>query len=314
MNTFLVVGGTSFLGSAFIRYVLNEAPFQGAIINLDLPISSGDEERVSDVADDRRYTYIKGDASLLPKIHSDKPFTHIIDFSAGQTDAILAFLQKHPGIKFHFPSTNEVYGSLTNGAAPFVETSDLNPSTSNAIEKAALEHATLTAVPHATISRVCNTYGPYQHPEKLIPRMTLNCIEKKTLPIFGDGKNRRAWIYVDDYARALYTVIEKGKPGEIYNITSQTEWENLELVYTLIDEIANIEGEDSQHFVDLISFVDDLPEHDDHYAMNPSKIEKELAFFPKWDFQHGIYKTIQWYLDEKAWVVSMRKKPLTTKA
>ena len=240
-------------------------------------------------------------------IQSALPF---LETNVSGTVNLLDFVRRNPSIHFHYISTDEVYGSLDDGESPFVETDRLNPSTPYAASKASVEHFIMcyhkTYGISSTISRSCKCYGPYQHPEKLIPLMTLNCIEKRALPIYGEGKNRRSWLYVDDHSQAIYAILEKGKSGEVYNVGGTAEWENIELVYTLIDEISNIMGEDSQNFVDLITYVNDRPAHDARYALNSEKLEKEIGFWPKWDFQHGIYKTIQWYIDEEEWVKKAR--------
>jgi len=325
-DTILVTGGCGFMGSAFIRQLLSEMPFRGHVINLDLLTYAGCRENVSEVEDDPRYHFVKGDISdreLLEQLYDQYKFKAIVHFAAethvdrsiqftkpfidtniNGTWHLLEFVKEHADIHFHHVSTDEVYGS-TDGLA-VAEGDAYAPSSPYAASKAASDH--LVSSYHrtygisTTISHASNNYGPYQFPEKLIPLMILNCLEKKKLPLYGSGENSRNWLYVDDHSRAIALVLQRGKAGGVYNVSGRVEMKNIDIVYAIVDEISNILGKDSQEYIDLITHVEDRPGHDLCYRINSHKIEEEIGFCPDVDFQEGIYKTVQWYLHEKDWV------------
>jgi dTDP-glucose 4,6-dehydratase len=210
---------------------------------------------------------------------------------------------------FHHISTDEVYGSVEEGKY-FLESTAYQPNSPYSASKAASDHLVRAyyktyGLP-ATISNCSNNYGPYQFPEKLIPLMILNILEEKPLPVYGDGKNIRDWLYVEDHCSAIWQILNKGRIGETYNIGGENEWENIKLINCLCEKIAKIKGKDKDYYKKLITFVKDRPGHDRRYAINCDKIKKELDWERHFDFEEGLDTTVKWYINNQVWVDRVR--------
>jgi len=212
-------------------------------------------------------------------------------------------------VLFHHISTDEVYGSAKEGEY-FYESSPYQPNSPYSASKASSDHLVRAyyqtyGLP-VTISNCSNNYGPYQFPEKLIPLMILNILEEKTLPVYGDGKNVRDWLYVEDHCSAIWEILNKGRVGETYNIGGENEWENIKLVNFLCEKVAKIKGKDRDYYKKLINFVKDRPGHDRRYAINCDKIKQELGWRQRFNFEKGLDTTIKWYINHQDWVDRVR--------
>jgi dTDP-glucose 4,6-dehydratase len=208
-------------------------------------------------------------------------------------------------VLFHHISTDEVYGSIEEGKY-FYEDTPYRPNSPYSASKASSDHLVRAyyktyGLP-VTISNCSNNYGPYQFPEKLIPLMILNILEEKALPVYGDGKNIRDWLYVEDHCQAIWKIIKHGRVSETYNIGGENEWQNIRLVNFLCEKIAKIKGKDKDYYKKLITFVKDRPGHDRRYAINCDKIKKELGWGRQFDFEQGLDSTIKWYINNQVWV------------
>ncbi|MGQ9508298.1 MAG: dTDP-glucose 4,6-dehydratase [Thermodesulfobacteriota bacterium] len=315
----LVTGGCGFIGSNFIHYFLREH-YDAYIINVDKLTYAGNLENLSDLAQSPRYNFIRGDIADVPLMESlvKKGLDAIVNFAAEShvdrsiedpsafmktnifgTFVLLEALRKfYPQQKIRFLqiSTDEVYGSLGEIGA-FREETPLSPNSPYSASKASADM--MVRAYHHTyglpvlITRCSNNYGPYQFPEKLIPLMISNAMENKELPIYGDGLQVRDWIYVEDHCRALEEVLLKGKEGEVYNIGGRCEKTNLSVAKIILDRLGKPHS--------LIRFVSDRPGHDRRYAIDFSKIEKELGWVPKVSFEEGIDRTIRWYQEHQDW-------------
>jgi dTDP-glucose 4,6-dehydratase len=315
----LVTGGCGFIGSNFIRYLLKTYP-DDVIINVDKLTYAGNLENLSDFSHSPRYRFVKddiADASRMEVFINDG-IDAIVNFAAEShvdrsiqdpsafirtnifgtfvlLEAIRKVLPKQP-IRFLHISTDEVYGSLGEIGA-FTEETALAPNSPYSASKTAADvmvrayHRTY-GLP-ALITRCSNNYGPYQFPEKLIPLMVSNAMEDKELPIYGDGLNIRDWIFVEDHCRALDLVLRQGKEGEVYNVGGESEKTNLSVAQTILDHLGKPRS--------LIRFVADRPGHDRRYAIDFSKIGKELAWRPSVSFEEGIRRTIEWYETHREW-------------
>lgn len=320
IGNLLVTGGAGFIGSAFIRYLLTKTNFSGKVVNLDALTYAGNLENLSQVASDPRYHFILAnicDESALEQACHAHSIDTILHFAAEShvdrsilgpkafietnvmgTFHLLEVVKNNPHIHFHHVSTDEVYGCL-GLTGTFTETSPYSPNSPYSASKAASDH--LVRAYAATygistcISNCSNNYGPYQYPEKLIPLMILGCIQKKPLPIYGEGKNVRDWLYVDDHAEALYLLLEQGRRGETYNIGGEAEWRNIDIVHLILKKMAQIENVDHALLLSLIQYVKDRPGHDFRYAIDCSKIKNELGWRPSTPFEKGIEETIGWY-------------------
>ncbi len=308
-HTLLVTGGAGFIGSNFIRYILNEHS-DWQIINLDKLTYAGNLENLEDVKDNPRYHFVKGDIadrklvdalfsgeyfaanSLTPNTQDLIPNTQ--DLTPNTQDLTPNTQDLTPNT-FLQVSTDEVYGSTEKGK--FIEQSPLSPNSPYAASKAAADllcHAYWkTYQLPVIITRCSNNLGPFQFPEKFIPLAVTNALENKSIPIYGDGSNVRDWIYVADHCRALDFALQKGEPGEIYNIAANQEKTNLELVYKLL----NIMHEPQS----LVTFVTDRPGHDRRYALDASKITTQLGWKPTYSFEEALTTTINWYVDHEHW-------------
>ena len=322
MKRILVTGGAGFIGSNFIHYILDERP-EYKIINLDLLTYAGNLDNLKDIQKDDRYEFIKGDINdqnLVNKIMSEVDY--VINFAAEShvdrsiktpkifvktnvegTQTLLEAARKSDVERFIQISTDEVYGSL-GPTGLFTESSQLMPNSPYAASKAAAD--LLVRAYHKTygldsiITRCSNNYGPYQFPEKFIPVIILNALNNSPIPVYGDGKYIRDWIYVLDHCSAILLVLEKGRAGEIYNIGANNEIMNIELVRLILKIMNKPES--------LIKFVEDRPGHDRRYGIDASKIRKELNWSPKYSFEESIQRTIEWYLENKEWINNVLKK------
>jgi dTDP-glucose 4,6-dehydratase len=337
MKNIMVTGGCGFIGVNFIRYLLEESEFRGRIINVDKLTYAGNPRSLSDVEESvgDRYVFIKADicdrsamAGVLDKYevdavahfaaesHVDRSIVRPDDFIQTNivgTYTLLQLCRERQGRieLFHHVSTDEVFGTL-GATGYFTEETPYAPNSPYSASKAASDH--LVRAFHetyklpVTVSNCSNNYGPYQFPEKLISLMILNACEGKPLPVYGDGKNVRDWLYVRDHAVAVWQIMTRGKRGATYNVGGRNEMFNIDVVTTicdLLDEmVGKLPGKTSRR--ELITYVKDRPGHDRRYAIDCSKIERELGWKPAESFETGIRKTIRWYLDHMDWVNQVR--------
>jgi dTDP-glucose 4,6-dehydratase len=315
----LVTGGLGFIGSNFIRMILEEQPDVN-IWNLDAITYAGNPANLKEYEANHRYQFVKGNIcnfELVDYLLRKHGIDQIINFAAEShvdrsilnpdifietnikgTLSLLNAAKSNKIKRYLQVSTDEVYGSLCATDPPFCETTPLCPRSPYSASKTSADML-VQAYFHTyqlpvVITRCSNNYGPYQFPEKLIPLMIRNILNNQKLPVYGDGKNVRDWIYVTDHCRGIWDTLTKGKDGEVYNFGGNAEKQNIEIVKKLL-KLLN-KGED------LINFVKDRPGHDLRYAMEYSKAQKELGWTPKYDFDTGIKQTVQWYLDHQAWV------------
>ncbi len=312
----LVTGGAGFIGSNFIKYLLEKYPYQ--LINLDKLTYAGNLENLDDVKDDPRYTFIHGDIAdeqRVEDVFKANQITSVVNFAAEShvdrsiadagafirtnvegTRVLLDAARRHGVQKFIQVSTDEVYGSLGETGF-FTEESPLNPSSPYSVSKAAADLLALAyhrtyGLP-AVITRCSNNYGPYQFPEKLIPLMITNALEDQPLPVYGDGQNVRDWLHVADHCTALDLVLHRGRPGQVYNIGGHNERKNIEIVRLILRELGKPES--------LITFVADRPGHDRRYAIDAAKLRRELGWRPQHTFEEGLRETVRWYLENQEW-------------
>ena len=317
MKNILVTGGAGFIGSNFVRYMLNKYK-DYKIVNLDLLTYAGNIESLNDIKDNPNYLFVKGDIAdnkLVDKIVSENKTDVIINFAAEShvdrsitnpdifvktnvlgTQNLLEVAKKYKLKKFFQISTDEVYGSLGKTGF-FTEKTPLSPNSPYSASKASAD--LLVMAYHHTfglninITRCSNNYGPYQFPEKLIPLFITNALADKQVPLYGDGLNIRDWLFVEDHCSAIDTVLHKGKDGEIYNVGGNNEKTNKYITDTILKYL----GKDNS----LIKYVTDRLGHDRRYAIDATKIKEELGWQPQYKFEQAIEKTIQWYLNNKQW-------------
>ena len=312
----LVTGGAGFIGSNFIHYWLKKYPGDN-ITNLDALTYAGNLENLRDLQGNKNYKFVKGDicneatvneitkgldliVHFAAESHVDRSIINCRDFihtNVEGTRNLLDAARNNGGIRFHHVSTDEVFGSLGPNDRPFNETTPYDPRSPYSASKAASDHL-VRAYWHThklpiTISNCSNNYGPYQFPEKVIPLFITNLLENKKVPIYGQGKNIRDWIYVDDHNAGVDAIISKGKIGETYCLGGASELTNLELT----KKILNLMGQGE----DMIEYVADRQGHDLRYAMDFAKAKNELGWEPAADFGHGLKKTIAWYKNNQAW-------------
>lgn len=332
MKNILITGGCGFIGSNFIRYLLKESDYSKRVINIDNLTYAGNPENLADIEKEypERYIFIRADicdGTRVSEIFDEYQIDGVCHFAAEshvdrsivkpdafiQTNIIGTFnlleaAKSRLGrmVHFHHISTDEVYGSLGKEGY-FTETTAYRPNSPYSASKASSDH--LVRAYHKTyglpmtISNCSNNYGPYQFPEKLIPLMILNGMEGKSLPVYGDGKNIRDWLYVRDHCSAVWKIMKQGKNGEIYNIGGSGEMENIKLVEMICDILDDIEKlPDRQNRRELIKFVKDRPGHDLRYAIDYSKLENSLDWRPEVSLEKGLRKTIDWYLKNHQWV------------
>lgn len=334
----LVTGGAGFIGSNFIRQRLRDPDsLLGHLVNLDLLTYAGNPANLADLAGDPRYTFVQGDIGDLPlvaRLLAEHAIDAVVNFAAEshvdrsidspepfiQTNVVGTLrlldaarrhhanlpLSRRSAFRFLHVSTDEVYGSLAPAAAAFTEDHPYAPNSPYSASKAAADHL-VRAYQHTyglpTLTTNCsNNYGPYHFPEKLIPLMILNALDGKPLPIYGDGLQIRDWLYVEDHARALWLVLQNGRPGETYNIGGLNEKTNREIVHTLCSLLDRASPRaDGQSYRAQITTVADRPGHDRRYAIDCGKIQRELGWAPQEDFASGIAKTVAWYLQNRGW-------------
>jgi dTDP-glucose 4,6-dehydratase len=311
----LVTGGAGFIGSNFIRYMLGRHDYQ--LINLDKLTYAGNLENLDDIKNNPHYTFLQGDiadeeciqhiftqninvvVNFAAESHVDRSIEDsgvFIQTNIEGTRVLLEAARRYGVERFIQISTDEVYGSLeTDGY--FTEESQLSPSSPYSASKAAADLLALAY--HRTyglpviITRCSNNYGPYQFPEKLIPLMITNALEGNPLPVYGDGLNVRDWLHVWDHCVALDLVIHQGKPGQAYNIGGNNERKNIEIVHRILKELGKPES--------LITFVKDRPGHDRRYAIDATKVKKELNWLPTYTFEKGLQETVNWYCNNRKW-------------
>ncbi len=317
MKNILVTGGAGFIGSNFVNYILAKRDDYNIII-LDKLTYAGNLENLIASESKKNYHFIKGDISnkeLVNYLFTKFDIKYVINFAAEShvdrsilgsevffrsnvlgTNILLETARKFSVKKFLQVSTDEVYGSLDSDGI-FTEDTPLHPNSPYAASKASADMMALAfhhtyGVP-VVITRCSNNYGPYQFPEKLIPLMIINSLKGKKLPVYGDGMNVRDWVYVIDHNAAVETVFENGKSGEVYNVGASNEMPNIKIVKLILSELGKSE--------DMIEFVKDRLGHDRRYAIDSTKIENELGWSPKFNFEEAMSQTIKWFLTNKAW-------------
>ena len=327
----IVTGGAGFIGSNFVHHMVNKYP-DYQIINLDLLTYAGNLENLKPVEDKPNYKFVKGDIAdrkfIFDLFETEKPDV-IVNFAAEShvdrsitdpesfvrtnvmgTTTLLDACRTYGIKRYHQVSTDEVYGDLPLDRPDlfFTEETPLHTSSPYSSSKASADLFVLSyyrtyGLP-VTVSRCSNNYGPYHFPEKLIPLTILNALAGKPLPIYGNGEQIRDWLYVEDHARALYKVATEGISGETYNIGGHNERKNIDVVKTIcaiLDRVVEHKPGHIKQFADLITFVTDRPGHDLRYAIDASKIKRELGWEPLETFESGIEKTVHWYLNNKSW-------------
>lgn len=333
-DTILVTGGCGFIGTNFIKYIFDKTKYE--IINIDALTYAGNIKNLIDIENKDRYYFERANISDAKKVNSIfekyKPDC-IVHFAAEShvdrsifcpkdfmdTNIIGTFTLLEAarnlwkdnvyGKLFHHISTDEVYGSLSD-TGYFYETTSYDPRSPYSASKASSDHI-VKAYYHTynlpvTISNCSNNYGPYQFPEKLIPLIISNIIEEKDLPIYGDGKNIRDWIFVEDHNNAVFDIIHNGRVGETYNIGGENEIANIDMVNILCEKLAYKMNKEKNYYKKLIKFVKDRAGHDRRYAINCDKIKKELGWKRQYDFNTAIDITIDWYLNNKEWIYDVK--------
>lgn len=341
MHNVLVTGGAGFIGSNFIGYLLRVDP-QIRIVNLDALTYAGSRENLKDLPSPERHTFVEGnicDRPLVEDLLRRQAIDTIVHFAAEshvdrsirgpepfiQTNVVGTFTLLEAArrvwlegssasldsIRFHHVSTDEVYGSLGPDDPPFSETTPYAPNSPYAASKAASDHL-VRAYGHTfglpiTISNCSNNYGPYQFPEKLVPLMILNAQAGKPLPVYGDGQQIRDWLYVEDHCEAIHRILTQGRRGETYNIGGGNQPANLTLVNTICDMLDEFRPSATSHH-GLIQFVADRPGHDRRYAMDITRIRRELGWQPRHTLADGLRLTVEWFLAHPEWTATIQKQ------
>lgn len=339
---FLVTGGAGFIGSAVVRHIVQNTEHE--VLNVDKLTYAGNLESLSSVADHPRYQFSQTDIcdrtaldelfkSFQPDVvmhvaaesHVDRsisgPYafieTNIIGtyqmLEASRTYWLTLDGSKKETFRFHHISTDEVYGDLEGTTDLFTETTSYSPSSPYSASKASSDHLVRAwnrtyGLP-VLVTNCSNNYGPFHFPEKLIPLMILNALQAKPLPVYGNGQQIRDWLFVEDHARALFTVATQGVVGETYNIGGHNEKANIEVVHaicTLLEELAPNKPEGVAQYKDLITYVKDRPGHDVRYAIDATKIKNDLGWVPQESFETGLRKTVEWYLSNTEWVAHVQ--------
>ncbi len=333
-KSILITGGAGFIGSHLVRCFIKNYPAYH-IYNLDALTYAGNLENLRDIENAENYTFIKADITNEKKIadlfkefkfeniihlaaesHVDRSISDPLSFVKTNIIGTLNLLNSFrnlwqsdfEGHLFYHISTDEVYGSLGETGL-FTETTSYSPNSPYSASKASSDHFVRAygetyGLPYI-ISNCSNNYGPFQFPEKLIPLMINNIIEEKKLPVYGDGKYTRDWLFVEDHVKAIEMIFHKGRTGETYNIGGSNEWKNLEVIKLLcriLDHKLNREVETSEK---LINFIKDRPGHDRRYAIDSNKLQSEIGWKPAHDFKEGLEITVQWYLENKKWLESV---------
>jgi len=345
LKNILVTGGSGFIGCNFIRFLLDKtSSFNGRLVNLDALTYAGNQLSLADIDEkygiaangsNARYFFEYGDIcnrSLVETIFTKYEIDTVVHFAAEShvdrsilgpetfiktnimgtftlLDVTRNIWKDRNDVLFHHVSTDEVYGSLGETGF-FVETTTYDPRSPYSASKAGSDHL-VKAYNHTynipvTISNCSNNYGPYQFPEKLIPLMISNMIEGKSLPVYGDGKNIRDWLYVEDHNNAVWTIMQNGITGETYIIGGENEWENIKLLNVLIDIVASKANLSSDKIRSTITYVKDRPGHDRRYAINCAKIKNELTWEQNISFEQGLSNTVDWYLKNTTWIENIR--------
>ena len=337
MKKIIVTGGAGFIGSAVIRHLIESTLCD--VLNFDKLTYAGNLESLASVEDSPRYQFVQADICdaeavssilkdfrpdavmhLAAESHVDRSIDGPAEFihtnvvgTQVMLERVWAYwnglsLTKKDAFRFHHISTDEVYGDLEASEGLFREDTPYAPSSPYSASKAASDHLVRAwyrtyGLP-VVITNCSNNYGPYHFPEKLIPLVILNALENKPLPIYGKGDQVRDWLYVEDHARALYTVVSEGRVGETYNIGGHNEKQNIEVVRTIcaiLDELKPENKNMIQKYEDLITYVQDRPGHDLRYAIDATKIQNDLGWVPEESFETGIRKTVEWYLNHSEW-------------
>ena len=336
-RTLLVTGGAGFIGSNFIRRWLDDHPGD-RVVNLDALTYAGNRATLRDLETRDDYRFVHGDvrdAALLGQLFEEERFDTVVHFAAeSHVDRSIlgpsAFVETNvrgtfvlleaaraawspapENARFLHVSTDEVYGTLSPEDPPWTEASPYEPSSPYSATKAASDH--LAKAWHRTygmpivVSNCSNNYGPYHFPEKLIPLTILNALEGRKLPVYGKGENIRDWLYVDDHARALDIIVEKGEPGETYNVGGRNERKNIDVVLRICAVLDALVPTDKPR-AELIEYVTDRPGHDARYAIDATRLENELGWRAQENFDSGIEKTVRWYLDNEWWWQPLREQ------
>jgi len=334
-KTYIVTGGAGFIGSAVVRMIIEAS--NDTVVNIDKLTYAGNLDSLLTIADNPRYHFVQADICdgqamaevfaahqpdaimhLAAESHVDRSIDGPGDFIQTNIVGTYTLLEvardywnslqgdKKEAFRFHHVSTDEVYGSLGDEGL-FLETTPYDPSSPYSASKASSDH--LVRSWHRTfglpvvLTNCSNNYGPYQYPEKLIPLVLQKARAGEALPIYGTGENIRDWLYVDDHARALLLVMKQGVQGETYNIGGHNEVTNIDVVRTLCSILDEREpAKDGKPYVELITYVTDRPGHDMRYAIDASKIERELGWTPEETFETGLAKTVDWYLNNQQWI------------
>ncbi|MGB1428739.1 MAG: dTDP-glucose 4,6-dehydratase [Cycloclasticus sp.] len=342
MKTILVTGGAGFIGSAVIRHLINDTDF--SVVNLDKLTYAGNLESLADCSSSQKYAFEQVDICdevevrrvfkqyspdivmhLAAESHVDRSIDGPREFIQTNIVGTYNMLEqarsywvgldpkKKTGFRFHHISTDDVYGDLEGTEDLFTETTPYAPSSPYSASKASSDHLVRawqrTFKFPAVITNCSNNYGPYHFPEKLIPLMILNALEGKPLPVYGQGHQIRDWLYVEDHARALVLVATQGSLNETYNIGGHNEMQNIQVVQTiceLLEELVPQKPEGVSAYQDLITFVEDRAGHDVRYAIDASKIKRELGWVPQETFASGIRKTVEWYLNNQQWCLNVQ--------
>ena len=341
MKTYLVTGGAGFIGSNYIHYMFKKYGDRIRIINVDKLTYAGNLENLSTVENRQNYTFIKADicdSEAINKIFEENDIDRVVHFAAEshvdrsirnpevfvKTNVLgtLVMLNAAKNAweledgsymedkKFLHVSTDEVYGSLEDDGSYFYETNPYDPHSPYSASKASSDMLVKSYIDTyrfpANITNCSNNYGPYQFPEKLIPLVINNALHGKPLPVYGDGKNVRDWLYVEDHAKGIDMVQEKGRLYETYNIGGHNERQNIQIIYTILRTLRELlpdtDNKKKNVSEDLITFVQDRKGHDRRYAIAPDKIKKEIGWTPDTKFEDGIRLTVQWYLEHEEWM------------
>ena len=336
-DTLLVTGGAGFIGSAVVRYLINQT--EATVVTVDALTYAGHLENLAPVRDHPRHHFAQEDITDAPAMHQlfrEHEPDGVLHLAAEShvdrsIDGPAAFVQTNvvgtqvlleaartyweeqgtpEDFRFLHVSTDEVYGEL-GATGAFTEETPYDPSSPYSASKAGADHLVRAwqrtyGLP-VLITNCSNNYGPYQHPEKLIPVVILNALDENSIPVYGDGKNVRDWLYVEDHVRALLRVLQEGRVGETYNVGGRCEKENIAVVRQICDILDDLrpDGPDEGHR-SLITFVEDRPGHDWRYAIDPRKIEEEVGFAPQVDFEEGLRRTVEWYVEHRDWVRAVR--------